>query len=239
MAEDVPFRLPPVGPDPAVPATSLTPELLASLLVEGDDALAAWTLRHALAERSRAEVFDVLLQPAMALIGDRWRSGQWGIAEEHLASQTVLRALDSIRPEEGPGSRVGPLAVLAGAAGEQHMLGLVCLAQVLTEEGWSVANLGADVPPEELARFVARNEAVLVALTASDGARLEAVIDAVAAARAARPGVRVLIGGRIASRPDIATTLEADWAGTSLAEAGRVARAALAEVPIEPGATES
>jgi len=223
MAEDLPPRLPPVGPDPEVPASSLTPELLASLLVDGDDALAAWVLEHALAERPRAEVFDGLLQPAMSLIGERWQTGRWSVADEHLASQTLLRSLERIRPPAGPESRVGPLAVLAGAAGEQHMIGLVCLAQILTENGWTVANLGADVPSSDLARFVARNEAVLVALTASDGVRLDALLDAVTAVHAARPGVHVLIGGRIAGRPDLATTLGVYWAGTSLVEAARTA----------------
>src|ERR1035437_3969920 len=126
-------KLPPVDPGRAagpVPAGTLTPDLLASLLAEGDDELAAWTLENALAERRRAEVFDGLLRDAMTLVGERWQSGRWSVAEEHLASQTLVRALERIRPEQGPESRGGPLAVLAGVAGEQHSLGLACLDQV-------------------------------------------------------------------------------------------------------------
>jgi cobalamin-dependent methionine synthase I len=224
MADDPEPRLPPVDPTAAsVPATSLSPELLASLLVEGDDELAAWTLRHALAEGSRAEVFDGLLAHAMTLIGERWQTGQWGISEEHLASQTVLRALDRIRPELGPESRVGPLAVLAGVAGEHHMIGLVCLAQVLAEAGWTVANLGADVPAEDLARYVGRNDARLVALSCSDAGRLEPLIASITAVRAIDPALPILLGGRIASQPEIAATLGVTWAGTRLVEAEAVA----------------
>ena len=189
MSDDRPPRLPPVRPEAADvgPGSSLSPEFLASLLVEGDDELVAWALRHALEERSRAEVFDDLLVGAMALIGQRWADGQWGVAEEHLASQTIVRALDRIRPEQGPEARIGPVAVLAGVAGERHMIGLICLDQVLREDGWSVANLGADVPAGDLARYVARNEATLVALSASDPDRLETLIDTIAAVRAVRP----------------------------------------------------
>jgi methanogenic corrinoid protein MtbC1 len=32
----------------------------------------------------------------------------------------------------------------------QHMIGLVCLEQVLAEAGWTVANLGADLPSTDL-----------------------------------------------------------------------------------------
>ncbi len=140
-------------------STSLSPELLAGLLADGDDELAAWTLEHALEEAPRAEVYDGLLADAMQLVGERWASGQWGIAEEHLASQTLIRALERIRPQLGPEGRIGPLAVLAGVTGEHHMIGLICLEHVLGEGGWTVARLGADVPARDLAAFVARNEA--------------------------------------------------------------------------------
>ncbi|MEI7745009.1 MAG: B12-binding domain-containing protein, partial [Chloroflexota bacterium] len=128
MSDDLPFRLPPVDPASArVTGDALSPELLAGLLADGDDELAGWTLQHALEGGSRAEIFDGLLRSAMTLVGEHWRSGRWSIAEEHLASRTLLRALERVRPVLGPEGRIGPLAVLAGVAGEEHMIGLVCL----------------------------------------------------------------------------------------------------------------
>lgn len=234
MTERLPF-LPPVDPAQAghpVPPTTLTPEMLASLLADGDDELAAWALRGALTERRRAEVFDGLLREAMALIGERWAEGRWTVAEEHLASQTVVRALDRIRDEAGPAGRVGPLAVLAGVAGEHHGIGLACLDQVLREDGWTVANLGPDVPAADLARFLARNQASLVALTASLPDRLDALREAVAAARAVRPGdpLPVMVGGAIANEPALLEGIPVDWAGTSLADASRFAAAIRARI---------
>jgi methanogenic corrinoid protein MtbC1 len=229
MSDSVPF-LPPVDParrlEP-VPPTTLTAEMLASLLADGDDELAAWALRGALAERSRAEVFDGVLREAMAVVGERWRDGRWTIAEEHLASQTVIRALERIRPEPGPEYRVGPLAVLAGVAGEHHGIGLACLDQVLRDEGWTVANLGADVPAADLARFLARNQAELVALTASLRERLDALREAVAAARSVRPEspLPILVGGTLGGEPGMAGGLGVDWAGTSLVSAAAFAGA--------------
>ena len=228
MSDDVPFRLPPVDPSAAadVPSTSLSPELLAGLLADGDDELAAWTLRHAMDESSRVEVYDGLLRDAMRLVGERWVTGRWSIAEEHLASRTLLRTLERLRPELGPEGRIGPLAVLAGVAGEHHMIGLACLEQLLAEDGWSVANLGADLPAEDLGVFVARNEVALVALSAMDGARVGALADAVLAVRDAagdRP-IGVVVGGGIAAVPGLATTVEADGVAHSLAEAVQLAR---------------
>lgn len=228
MSDDVPFRLPPVDPSVVadVPSTSLSPELLAGLLADGDDELAAWTLRHAMDESSRAEVYDGLLRDAMRLVGDRWITGRWSIAEEHLASRTLLRTLERLRPDLGPEGRIGPLAVLAGVAGEHHMIGLACLEQLLAEDGWSVANLGADLPAADLGVFVARNDVALVALSAMDGARVGTLADCVQAVRDAaghRP-IGVVVGGGISSIPGLKTTVEADGVAHSLAEAVDLAR---------------
>jgi methanogenic corrinoid protein MtbC1 len=226
MSDDVPFRLPPVDPSGAedVPSASLTPELLAGLLADGDDELAAWTLRHAMEESSRVEVYDGILRDAMRLVGDNWATGRWSVAEEHLASRTLLRTLDRMRPELGPESRIGPLAVLAGVAGEQHMIGLVCLEHALAEEGWTVANLGTDLPAADLATFVSRNEVAIVCLSALDRARVGALTDAVKAVEDAKPGTPVIVGGQIAAVPGIAAAVAADTVVHTLAEAVTVAR---------------
>jgi methanogenic corrinoid protein MtbC1 len=223
VSDDVPFRLPPVDPSAAgrVATGDLSPELLAGLLADGDDELAAWTLRHAMSEAPRIEVYDGLLRDAMALVGQRWEEGRWSVAEEHLASRTLLRALERVRPASGPESRIGPLAVLAGVAGEQHMIGLVCLEQVLAEAGWAVANLGADVPPADLATFVGRNEVALVALSALAPERVGAVGDAVRAVRGAAGdrSIPVIVGGQVSGVTDLGSAVEADGVANTLAEA--------------------
>ena len=229
MATEEPPRLPRVDPSAArrIAPTTMTPEVLAALLVEGDDELAAWALRNALAERTRAEVFDGLLREAMTLVGNCWREGRWSVADEHLASQTVVRTLDRIRPPTTPESRVGPLAVLAGVAGEHHVIGLACLDQVLVDAGWTVANMGADLPATDLARYVTANEADLVGLTASHPERADAVRGAVAACRAAAaPGhpLRVLLGGALAADRALVAELGIDFAGDSLVAVADFAR---------------
>lgn len=228
-ADDQPPTLPPVDPTGTdrLPGETMTPELLASLLADGDDELAAWILRQALEDAPRPQVYDGILAGAMHLVGERWASGQWTVAEEHLASQTLLRALERIRPALGTTSRIGPLAVLAGVAGEQHMIALVCLDHVLQERGWTVANLGADVPPADLARFVRRNDARLVALSASERSRTGTAAAAIEAVRGAvdargQGGVAIMLGGRLIGAEGPAG-LETDWHGTSLVDAAAFA----------------
>ena len=238
MTDNLPFRLPPVDPAASlsVPESALSPELLASLLTDGDDELALWAFRHALRESSRVAVYDGILRDAMRLVGENWRAGRWSVADEHLASRTLLRVMEQLRPTTSPESRVGPLAVLAGAAGEQHWIGLVCLEQVLAEDGWTVANLGADLPDTDLASFVARNDVAMVAISASEEPRVDALADAVMAVRVAagERRIAILVGGAIAAyEPGVAARIGADGSASNLAEALAFARKHL---PAEPAA---
>jgi methanogenic corrinoid protein MtbC1 len=187
----VPAQIPP-------DADLAAPEFLASLLADGDDDMAAWVIGQALAERSRVEVYDQVVQPAMELVGIRWQEGQWSVSVEHLASVALNRALSRVRPAEIPESRIGPTAVLAAPEMEQHVAGLACLAQILQEDGWHVENLGANVPVDDLVRFISARDVDLVALSIGTADRLEALrrtVDALRAAGGVAAGLPVMVGG--------------------------------------------
>ena len=215
---DVPAQL---SPDGDVAA----PEFLASLLADGDDDMAAWVMSQALSERSRAEVYDEVVRPAMELVGTRWAEGQWSISVEHLASVALNQALSRVRPPENPESRIGPTAVLAAPELEQHVAGLVCLAQILEDDGWHVENLGANLPADDLVSFISTRDVDLVAMSIGTADRLEALRGAVDALRAAGGGVAelpLLVGGHGVA--EIAQLAGASRVCHSLADAQQFAR---------------
>lgn len=186
-----------------------SPELIASLLADGDDELAAWALEQALEERERAAVFDDVVRGAMELVGTRWETQQWTISEEHLASVALAAALARVRPADTAEKRVGPVAVLAAPTGEHHVAGLACLAQVLEESGWQVQNLGANVPADDLVRYFRSRAVDLVALTVATQPRVAALretVDMLRAVRSEPDDPPIIVGGRgvqwLGPRPD-------------------------------------
>lgn len=221
----LPF-LPPVDPDAArsQDADAVTAEAFAGFLADGDEDVARWALTSRLAGRPRAVVYDSFVRDAMRLVGERWISGRWTISEEHLASRTLARVLGSVAPAPHPLDRIAPVAVLAGVAGEEHSIGLMTLAHVLAEAGFATADLGPDVPAQDLVRYAAKTQARLVALTASSPGREETLRDTVAALRALPGRPAIFVGGRIAETTDL-DDLGADWVGTSLVDCDRAARA--------------
>jgi methanogenic corrinoid protein MtbC1 len=224
--------LPPVDPlrslQPAPDA--VTPEAFAALLVDGDVDLAVWALRVALSGRPRADVYDTLVHDAMRLIGESWSKGRWTISEEHLASHTLGSALAAVAPMVSPADRIGPLAVVSCVTGGEHSLGLITLEHVLRDAGWSVANLRQDVPPDDLARYAARAQASLVALSAALDLELDMIAEAVAALRAMPEPPSIMVGGRLAEIANL-HALGVDWTGTSLRSAQRFANEVRLRLP--------
>ena len=218
--------LPPLGStDPDASEALETPGFLASLLADGDDELAAWVVGRALANRPRAEVYDEVVRPAMALVGERWENGELSISVEHLATVALHGALSRVRPADAPESRIGPTAVLAAPEHEQHTAGLACLAQVLEDDGWHVENLGANVPADDLVKFVSSRTVALVALSIGTPERLPALQRTIDALRAesATADLPIMVGGHGVVGAE-ATIRGASLVAGSLAEAESFAR---------------
>lgn len=106
------------------------------------------------------------LGPALNELGDRWAAGDISVAEEHVASERLARALSRIA-EWIPLSPRPPTCLLAAAEGDEHTLGLSLVEICLRERGWAALWIGRSSPAAGLADAVARFDVRLVALSAS------------------------------------------------------------------------
>ncbi len=134
---------------------------------------------------------------ALRTLGERWECGSLSIAEEHVASDCLARALNRVG-DMLPSRPAAPRCVLATAAGDDHTLGLSLAELCLRELGWSVVWLGRNTPLEEVLRLVHDGHVELVALSASsacgDAQSLRQVCRRAAQACEAR-SVGLVLGG--------------------------------------------
>ncbi|MDP9200232.1 MAG: cobalamin-dependent protein, partial [Pseudomonadota bacterium] len=185
----------------------------------------------AVAEGDRArDVYLDMLAPALVEIGDRWQRGAATVAQEHLATAVVASIMATLAPtlEELPAVR--QRIVLACTAGEMHDLGLRMLGDFLEGDGWEVLLLGAVMPAQDLAAFVAEANPVAVGLSVTLTTHLEFARDTIAAIRE-RSGAYILVGGA-AFRGDassVARNIRADDFALDAGAASKLLRARFGE----------
>lgn len=142
-----------------------------------------------------ARLIEEVLEPLLHAVGDRWHSGQFSIAQERLVSTTVRKHIGLIVESYGHTARRQAI-VFATLAGERHELGLLMSAMVCASHGCRVHYLGADLPPQEVARYAHGVGAAVVALSVVLHERLHDLPAQLASMREALgPGIPVWIGG--------------------------------------------
>jgi methanogenic corrinoid protein MtbC1 len=137
------------------------------------------------------------LAVALAEMGNQWERGRLTIADEHVASDALARALARVG-DALPIRLDGPKCLLACAGEDEHTLGLSLAELCLRELGWAPLWLGRRTPVDEVVRLVRGGQVSTVALSASallaDGQALRAITEEVGAACKER-GVGLLLGG--------------------------------------------
>jgi DNA-binding transcriptional MerR regulator/methylmalonyl-CoA mutase cobalamin-binding subunit len=111
----------------------------------------------------RGVFLEQVAAPLMKQVGDEWHAGLLGVAQEHLATATLHRAVSWLLGATS--GRERHLVVVATPPGQRHEMGALLCAAVAVDEGWRVMYLGSDVPGDEIGRAAADVSAALVALS--------------------------------------------------------------------------
>ncbi len=132
----------------------------------------------------------------LVAIGERWAEGQLTVAQEHIASAGLQRALGVVT-ETMPVAREAPRCILAPAEGDEHTLGLSLAELCLRERGWRAEWLGSPARASDVCERV-REGAQMVALSASMAMKsrgpLRKQVRLVGAA-CQRAGIPLILGG--------------------------------------------
>lgn len=192
------------------------PSRLAGRLIDGDEPGSWQLLEDAMTAGASTEaVYDELLVPALAEIGDRWSAGTATVADEHTATVTVQRLVGRLGPRFRRPGRTRGTVVLGAAPGDRHGLAVGLLADPLRGRGFHVTDLGADVPVEawlDAVRSAERLRAIGLSVVA---AGLDAVVAGTVSALHDAVDAPVVLGGGAVRDEAHARALGADgWAAT-------------------------
>lgn len=104
--------------------------------------------------------------PLLKSVGDLWAAGLIQIYQEHFVSQQLMRFLNAeiINMQK---TTKKPLVLLTTLPGEEHTLGLLMMAGLLSSHGISAINLGGEVPMEQIDQAVQQFHADIIGVTFS------------------------------------------------------------------------
>ena len=186
-----------------------------------DDAAAHAVFDDLLAQLTLDTTLRDVLMPYLHELGERWERGDVDVAQEHYASALIRGRLLGLA--RGWGRGVGPHAILAGAPGEQHDLGLIAFGLALRARGWRITYLGQDTPVQDIARTALRLQPQLVVVTATTRRRFAAAAPDLEALAQAAPVALAGPGATSRIAADVgASVLEGD--PVSAADAVKLAR---------------
>ncbi|MBI5215090.1 MAG: cobalamin B12-binding domain-containing protein [Ignavibacteriae bacterium] len=166
--------------------------------LQGDDRGLLELLLYLSKHRIRlATITDEVIRPALVHIGDKWKSGQLEVHQEHRASQAILEALVRFAPNVHSKKTNKLSAVCACLEGEHHEIGLHALKFVLESEGWHVHYLGANTPTDTLLSFMKAMKPELICLSFTVvNKKKQFAQDVMNISRYARSyGAKVMVGG--------------------------------------------
>jgi MerR family transcriptional regulator, light-induced transcriptional regulator len=144
-----------------------------------------------------ATIADEIIRPALAQVGERWHQGALEVSQEHRASEAITEALIRLAPELHRKPANGLTVVCACAEGEQHEIGLRCMAYALELDGWKTHYLGANTPYDTIASFAKATKPELLCLSLSLTRHRKELVDGMAQISRAvhAAGTRVMVGG--------------------------------------------
>ncbi len=193
-------------PSPAEPEVAADPPVAGLALayleaaLSGERRRAVQTVLAAVDGGMEVTAAYLALMIAQREVGEMWHAGEVVVAQEHFTTATTQSLLSLLAERVGAAAPNGKSVMVAVAPGDAHYLAARLLANLFEQEGWRTIHLAGAVPAEELGLGVEAFEVDLLALSLTVSTRLPASIEAVGQARARRPAIKVLVGGRVLER---------------------------------------
>jgi corrinoid protein of di/trimethylamine methyltransferase len=165
------------------------------------------------------------LTSGMIEVGDLYTRKEYFVPEIMMCADALYAGLDILKPAieaSGRASKVKGSVVLGVVEGDIHDIGKNLVKMMFEVAGWTVHDLGKDVPLDEFVEAQLRTDSDIVALSAMMTTSMLAMPVVIQKLRAKNPKVKIMIGGAPIN-PDIVGKYGADGyakgAGTAVEEA--------------------
>ena len=147
---------------------------------------------------SAIEILNEGLVPGMDVVGAKFKANEMYIPEVLIAARAMHAAMDIIKPmlSESVAEMKGTV-VLGTVQGDLHDIGKNLVGMMLEGGGFTVVDVGVDVPSEKFVEEVKKNNAQIVGLSALLTTTMPVMKDVINALKAdpATKDIKVMVGG--------------------------------------------
>ncbi len=188
-------------------------ELFHSLIVGCEEEAANILINSYLNDKSLEQIFDKLIAPAMFRIGELWIEGELTIAEEHLATRTILCALHKLRSLVPVSESNGKTAICCSIEGDFHELPTHFVQMIFENEGFEVINFGTNMPLYALCEEISKHSPTIVCISSTilnDIERLSRDFSEFKE-KIYKSDTNLILGGRAFQNPQIRKRFPADF----------------------------
>lgn len=196
---------------------------LSEAIVKGLKERAATVTRELLKTADSMKIVNDEIIPALDTVGRGFEEGRVYLPGLLLSAETAKVAFEVIKNSMTGASVKRELSiVIATVKGDVHDIGKNIVKLLLENYGFSVTDLGKDVPSAEILKAAKEKNADIVALSALMTTTVPAMEETVNMLRAELPSVKIIVGGAVLNE-DFAKRIGADFYGKDAMSAVRYA----------------
>lgn len=129
-----------------------------------DDAQLENILTRANVQFSQPNLFEGVLIPFLRQVGHKWESGEYRVAQEHVATAVIRTFLGRQLGNTRSGTK-GSVIVAATLPEAIHEFGAMMAALTATAQGWRAYYLGSNLPVDEIAYSIKQLKAQAILLS--------------------------------------------------------------------------
>jgi len=174
-------------------------EDLANMIITGQHSAAAEWAETELSNGTPPEdIIEKGMIPGMDEIGRRWKDQEIHMPEVLIAARAMKAAMAIVKPQLQNSADTSRGSVVIGTVkGDLHDIGKNLVVMMLEGAGYTVHDLGNDVPPEAFVKATEENDVDIVAMSALLTTTVPMMTETIEALKEAelRTKVKVMIGG--------------------------------------------
>ncbi|MCR5844434.1 MAG: homocysteine S-methyltransferase family protein [Oscillospiraceae bacterium] len=183
----------------------------------------------ALSDMDELEVVNRLLIPALDRVGERYEKQEIFLPQLIKAAGAACEGFEIIKKriaQRGGQSVSKGKIVLATVQGDIHDIGKNIVRVVLENYGYTVLDLGRDVPPEKIVEAAVREKVKLVGLSALMTTTVPSMAKTIEALRQSGHPCKIMVGGAVLT-PEYADEIGADYYAKDAKQSADIAKEVL------------